>query len=73
MKHAVKIGLLNAKEINKKRFGKPINKLSLNGDFIKKYDCIIDAAKFNKTMPQSISQCLRKISKTCAGFKWEYA
>ena len=49
---------------------KPVLQYSLEGEFIKKWDSILDAARYLKTNKSSISQCVLFKRKTCKGFIW---
>lgn len=54
---------------------KPVNQLSKNGDFIKRWDSITDAHKaLNIDMSQISGVCKHKKEYvTAGGYKWEYA
>lgn len=47
-------------------------KYSRNGEFIKQYDSVIDAANDNNLFYSAISSCCRNISKTAGNFIWRY-
>jgi hypothetical protein len=51
---------------------KSVVKLSLNGDFVTKYDSITDAASSENGFTANISACCRKKKKSCYGFMWVY-
>ena len=52
---------------------KPIFQYDLEGNFIKEWSSIIEAAKYlNKKEGTSISHCLRGKSKKAYGYKWKY-
>lgn len=74
--HAVKMGLKPiCPTIGK--FGKdnptskPVYQYSLDGSFIKKWDCRSDAAIFYNCNPNSISRCIYGYRKTCKGYIWK--
>jgi hypothetical protein len=52
--------------------GIKINKLDLSGNKIKSYRSLSEAARDNNISYQAINSCLKGITKTSAGFKWEY-
>lgn len=52
---------------------KAIIQLSLEGEFIKEWNSITEAAKYYNTTASNISSCLREITSTACGFKWIYA
>ena len=61
--HAIDTGL---KQFYKRRIGQ----YTLEGEFIKEYNSIIDA--MNETKIQSIKKVLYKKQKTAGGFIWKY-
>lgn len=74
--HAVKMGLKPiCPTIGK--FGKdnpsskPVYQYSLDGSFIKKWDCRSDAARFYKCNPNTISNAVNGYIKSCKGFVWK--
>jgi group I intron endonuclease len=52
--------------------GKTIKCLDLNGNLIKIYTKIVDAAKELRCNPSSIQDCIKGRIKTCKGFIWQY-
>lgn len=53
--------------------GKPIYQYDLNGNFIRKYRCITDAAEdMSYSCSTSIKQCVDGKRKTAGGFQWKY-
>lgn len=52
---------------------KPIKQLSLDGEYIKDWDCSRNAAKGLGTTESNICNCLTGRSKSAAGYKWIYA
>lgn len=51
---------------------KKILQLDKNGDFIREFDSIKEASLSVKGDRTSISKCLKHITKTACGYKWEY-
>lgn len=60
-----------------KRFGqkfkKPVLQYDLNGNFIKRWDGVIDASKGVGARSECIIRCCKNRQETSAGYKWEYA
>lgn len=52
--------------------GRKIIQYNLNGEKVKTWKCIKDAAKFYKIDSSSIMRCCKHVFKTSAGYKWEY-
>lgn len=52
---------------------KSIIQLTLNNEFIKKWECIRDVVNFYGYKQPNISRCLTKHSKSAYGYKWIYA
>lgn len=52
---------------------KPIIQLTLNCEFVKKWDCIKDVVNFYGYKQPTISMCLTKRLKNAYGYKWIYA
>lgn len=52
---------------------KPIIQLSLNNDFIKRWDSAKDAGEYLRINAQHIRRCCHNVRKTAYGFKWQYA
>lgn len=67
-----KMYVIPAKQRGAHPSARPVNKLSLDGKFIKRYDCIADARDENPSTTQ-ITSVVRGERKTAGGFKWEYA
>lgn len=70
--HAQKMGL---KKINYSNINKPkkINQLSIDGDILKTYDCIMDIQReFGYDNSTIVKACKGKY-KTAYGYKWQYA
>lgn len=59
---------------SRRSIGKPINQYNLNGEFIKMWPSISDAARSLKLHPGTINGCVLKKPnyKTCGGFIWRY-
>lgn len=51
---------------------KPVLQLSQNGNLIKEWNCISNAAKALNTSIQNISAAVTGKSKTACGYKWQY-
>ena len=51
---------------------KPIIQLSLNNEYIRKWDCIRDVEKEIGIDHRQICSCLLGKQKTCHGYKWKY-
>ena len=75
MTHAIKTGLRNPHN-NNKPFGsenptrKPVLQYSLDGSFIKRWECISDAARHLNCSPAQIVNTIAGRHKTCRGFLW---
>lgn len=72
--HAIKTGLTKNKGKNN-GFSRAVNQYDLQGNFIKKWDCIMDFYKsINKSeKSSSVSSCCSGKYKTAYGYKWKYA
>lgn len=63
---------------NKGRFGglhyasKPVYQYKLNGDFMKKWDCVSDAARAVGCKSCQIINNIKGRNRTCHGFMWRY-
>ena len=64
----------NRRELEgKSRFGNERHVVMIDGGMaVCRFDSITDAARCVGVKPNSISQCLSGVSKTCAGFEWAY-
>ena len=51
---------------------KPIIQLSINNEYIRKWDCIRDVEKEIGIDHRQICACLLGKQKTCHGYKWKY-
>lgn len=51
---------------------KPIIQYDKNGDFVKKWDCQSDAARFYNCHPSRIINCAKGRDRSCKGFIWRY-
>lgn len=58
--------------LNYNAHGSTIKCLDLEGNLVKLYYKIVDAARELKCNPSSIADCLTGRAKTCKSFKWEY-
>lgn len=63
--NSIKVGKLNPNS-------KEILQFSLNGDFIRKWDCIADVKRNLEYHTSSISNCCLCNRKTAYGYKWKY-
>lgn len=52
---------------------KPVKQYTLNGEYVKTFDCVKDAAEYVKCAPTNISACCRGKIKTIKGYIWKYA
>lgn len=62
----------NIKKGNVKVQGRAINQYSLEGEFIKEWECVSDAGRFYNVDRSSIARCCKGQFKKSAGFKWKY-
>ena len=51
----------------------PVNQLTLDGNFIKRWDYMVQAEQSGIAHQSSISRALRGKQKSAGGYKWEYA
>ena len=72
-------GVPNSKEHNEhtresiiKKQGRAVYQYTLNGDFVKEWRCIAEAADFYKVDRTSLMRCCQGKFKKSAGFKWKY-
>lgn len=59
--------------INNPAFSKPVNMLSLNGEFEKWFPSAGEAARFLKKTSSHITNCCKGNRDYAYGHKWEYA
>ena len=52
---------------------KKIKQYDLQGNFIKEWGSIVEAAIYYKTTKENIFSCLKHKSKTAKNYKWEYS
>jgi hypothetical protein len=80
-RHAVNLGLRNVDHLivisrTKKRSlnpnSKKVRQLTLSGEPIQDWECILDAAELLNINKSNISTCLIGRQKTAGGFKWAY-
>jgi hypothetical protein len=70
--------VLGKQSVNKGRTGKlhyaskPICQYSLDGNFVKRWDCISDAAREMGCNPCQILNNVKGRNKTCHGYMWRY-
>lgn len=55
-----------------KKYYKPVNQYDLDGNFIKKWECIADASKALGIIDSQISRVCKHTNITAGGYKWEY-
>lgn len=60
------------KRIISERQSRPVLMFDLDGNFIREYSSIINAAKDNGICKVAISNCCRGITKTSGGYIWKY-
>lgn len=70
--HSYKTGLLKAKKGEKNGKSKAVMQYDLQGNFIKKWECIKEASKQLKIADVSISSVCKNKTKTAGNYKWEY-
>lgn len=51
----------------------PVNQLTLQGEFVKRWDSFSDAADFYRVHPSNMVRCAKGKIHTSCGYKWEYA
>lgn len=51
---------------------KPILQYSENGQFIKRWDCLAEAARYYSVNPGNISLAANNKRRSCAGYMWRY-
>ena len=54
------------------RAHKPVTQYSLDGNFIKNWDCISDVKRVLNINVSNICECCKGIRKTAGGYKWEF-
>lgn len=75
IQHAIRTGLRDPHNIPR-RYGKenptskPVLQYDAKGDFIKKWDCQSDAARYFGIRTGTIANCIDRQSKLCKGFMW---
>ncbi len=72
-KHAYNKNLRNVQKRGNNGNSKPVNQYDLNGNFIKRWDCITDACEMLNIQQSGISSCCIGIYKTSHGYIWKYA
>lgn len=74
LSHAIKLGLRKPPMLNKKgkdnKNRKPVIQYSKDGELIKTWDSIADAARYYGTTISAISSCTHGRKKTCVNYKW---
>lgn len=71
-RHAVKIGLKGGKPYKPRIDATPINQLNKNGEIIRKYQSLAEAARISGVLKTAIGNCLRGRSKSSGGYLWEF-
>ena len=69
--HAHKNGL-NYRPCNSGKKKKPVIQMTTNGEFVKKWDSISEAARNMNVDKMNIIMVAKNKKKTSAGFKWKY-
>ena len=77
IEHAIKTGLANhygmlGRTGAKNNLSKKIVQYDLQGNVVKRWDCISDAARFYGIRPGNISNCLTGRNKSYKGYIWRY-
>lgn len=56
-----------------KSTGRPVDRLTINGDFIERHTCSSEAGKLLKICVKCIQACCREEKNSAGGFKWRYS
>lgn len=73
-KYNANYGTRNARcKLGNKRFEKPVNQYSLDGKFIKRYECMGDACRETGADISAVIRVCKGRNNTAYGYKWEYA
>lgn len=72
MQHACDIGLQLPMRMAENPSAKKVNQYSLNGEFIRSWNCAIEASKTIGINYSGISKCCLGRAKTAGGFIWRY-
>ena len=72
MQHAFKNNLIHRGKGKESHRARAVCQYSLDGKFIKRWDCIADAERELKLRKNNISTCCRGKRKTAHGFIWKY-
>lgn len=74
VKYNSSYGTANERRYNsyKEKHGRPVNMYDLNGNFIKRYDCLRSVSK-DGFYPSNVRFCCEGIYHKSGGFKWKYA
>lgn len=70
--HAFKTGLEIVKRGGEHHSSKKVNQYDLNGNFIKRWDCITDIQRKLNINRHCVINCCKKKQYTAGGYKWEY-
>lgn len=74
--HSWKSGLSTVGENlrnNGKKYGKKVTQYNRNGEFIKEYESISEAARQLNMLNPSIVNCLKGRAKSAGGYIWKYS
>lgn len=72
--YGTRIERVAEKQFNRKDVSKPVNQYTLEGEFVKQYPSLGEAARQTGAFKTNISGCCRVGKpKSAGGFKWEYA
>lgn len=63
----------NRRNIFNHPYGKKVLQYTLDGEFVREYPSIIEAARDLGCTPQNINKCLRGKGKSAYGHTWQYA
>lgn len=72
MQHAFKNNLIFRGKGKESHRAKAVNQYSLDGRFIRRWDCIAEARKELKFKSDNITSCCKGNRKTSNGYKWKY-
>ena len=72
MQHAFKNNLITREKGEKNHRAKSVNQYTLEGNFIRKWDCIEDVTRELGIRGYNISSCCKGKRHTAGGFKWKY-
>lgn len=73
IQEAWRLGLAKQYKGKKHPESRTVNQYSLDGKFIRKWDCIMDIEREKGYLNVSICKCCRNKQKTAYGYIWRYA